>query len=753
MRLGRRLALLLLLCGQLRAPGEGAAARQASCGLRCPNHARLRGGGESSSSFGAASDESASAGPTRRGKAGQGLGKVGSARRLAASQELPSAQPFEVELALSPGRGAETHAEPHGGAGAEDGASSSAPGGGDIEEEVRAIEREKIARLQTRASRTGSDGRQQGRAMRTPNRGSRRQAPREQKVRNSEALASAPVRTLRQRAVAVNYEEGSESILDEAWAEESSCMSDGQEVAQEGGIQNTAQVQRAAVAPREQVRRTRRKSEAERAANPLGQELSDSGVEGGEAMELKETEETREARRKRRLEEEAQLAAEDALGEHEDADKRYRASRRKLIRDYWGESPEPPPLPAREYTFEEDLAVFRDAERQLRAACQRGDVAEAERLLARGAVMEEWDNCTEDTALTLMRGMRRDAKAKREPRHLRIEISSEDDGRVEDILRDLNLTEHRVLPTVGKEDDGSMARRRGQQGEVAARPAPVMTDSAAHATDRSRPAGAGHIERGGGFESDDDADVEVQAWREGGRWGEGTWGPLPLQKEEDVSLEGEPFLDCQVTGAMRGELFGNERGYSKQERECREFFAKAFPEHRAFRLTDDTDKVGAFTPGEEDCEGVSSSEERLWRDVPELHGWIDPLGRRMQKIEMAVVLNATHTLSKEEQDAIIISQPPCMALQDYMSESQDSHDNKELLVIPKKTTEITRMEMDPFDKLQSKLSTTLGRKEFDFIDALGGFERASAQIGVRGADQTYNQRRARFMNAKKGSYK
>jgi len=75
------------------------------------------------------------------------------------------------------------------------------------------------------------------------------------------------------------------------------------------------------------------------------------------------------------------------------------------------------------------------------------------------------------------------------------------------------------------------------------------------------------------------------------------------------------------------------------------------------------------------------------------------------------------------------------------------------------------MEIDPFDKMQSKLSTSFGRKEvfigfphstsciyqifphllvvefgsqmfeyeniqFDFVDALGGFERVGAQIGM-----------------------
>jgi hypothetical protein len=68
----------------------------------------------------------------------------------------------------------------------------------------------------------------------------------------------------------------------------------------------------------------------------------------------------------------------------------------------------------------------------------------------------------------------------------------------------------------------------------------------------------------------------------------------------------------QVSGALRGELSGNERGYRKYERACLEEIAREFPEHRAFRLKGDMDKVGALTPGEEECEGVTESEEALW---------------------------------------------------------------------------------------------------------------------------------------------
>ena len=114
--------------------------------------------------------------------------------------------------------------------------------------------------------------------------------------------------------------------------------------------------------------------------------------------------------------------------------------------------------------------------------------------------------------------------------------------------------------------------------------------------------------------------------------------------------------------------------------------------------------------------------------VPELHGWLDPMGRRMQKVEMAVMRNATHSLNPEEREAILLMKAPCVALREWMSASEDSLDDKELLVIPKKTTEVTTMEIDPFDKMQTTLSKTFGRKQFDIVDTLGGFERVDAQV-------------------------
>ena len=114
--------------------------------------------------------------------------------------------------------------------------------------------------------------------------------------------------------------------------------------------------------------------------------------------------------------------------------------------------------------------------------------------------------------------------------------------------------------------------------------------------------------------------------------------------------------------------------------------------------------------------------------VPELHGWLDPMGRRMQKVEMAVMRNATHSLNPEEREAILVMKAPCVALREWMSASEDSLDDKELLVIPKKTTEVTTMEIDPFDKMQTTLSKTFGRKQLDIVDTLGGFERVDAQV-------------------------
>lgn len=712
---------------------------------------RLRGGG----AVGASSSESrseVSEGTSRRGKTGLGLGKAGLERRLLIQESLPATDRAQ-EAVQNLGSQAPL------GVGALESVNEVVAGGVGIEDQARAMEEQSNARLRARSLRAGKGKgrRKQGRSANLPMRASKRGGGRRSNV-YKESAPREPTRTLRQRTVAVNYEEESESIAGKAWSPDPADMSDGQESAgerQRADLHSNRVVSaRPAPVVQGQARRGRRKSGADKAANPLGQELSESAG-NEEALRLRELEGAHEERRKRRLEDAAEAEGAGPSGEldRDDADAEYRAARRKLIRDHWGESPEPPPLPRREYTLEEDLAVFRDAERQLRAACEEGDVAEAERLLSRGAVMEEWDNCTEDTVLTLMRAMRRDAKTRSGGAALRVDSSegSEDDGVLEDILRDLNLTES-LSPAFNDADRHSVARG-AVQGD-------------GHAGFLSHTAGgAGHREgqlvgsrvrdEGAGDMSDaDDAQDDIRAaWREGGRWGNGTWGPLPLEEEKEVSLEGEAFLDCQVTGALRGEFIGNERGYRKYQRSCQEFFAAEFPEHRAFRLTEDADKVGAFTPGEEDCEGLSDSDERLWRDVPELHGWIDPMGRRMQKIEMAVVRNATHTLSAEEQDAIILTQPPCVALQDYMSESLDSHDANDLLVIPKKMTEISRLEIDPFDKLQSKLSTTLGRKEFDFVDALGGFERSSALIGVRGTDQTYNQRRARFMNSKKGSYK
>ena len=575
----------------------------------------------------------------------------------------------------------------------------------------------------------------------------------------------APTRTLRVRQTAVNYEESDSLPPARQWSAEHSMMSDDSAQARRGrsgakdgtkaGTEGLGADSGGRLVGILGVGRRRKSSGADKDANPLGQELSDSVLEE-RAVLVEESEGARKERRKRQLQHEAEEEAEEAAaltansdGSSKNMTNCARAFRRRLIRQHWGESPEPPPVSRREYTFEEDLAVFRDAEQTLREACDRGNVPEATTLLSCGAVMEEWANCTGNTTLTLFRAMRDNGiiKSKRTQMHFNYDSSQEDDMLLHQVLADLDLDckgcevsaadARLLLPTRARAEQntrsGSVAMESsGRVGEA------IFCLHASKDTDDRDATGD---------------ESEALAWREGDAFGQGSWGPMPLPREEDVSAEGEPFLDCQITGALRGELTGNERGYRKYERECREYFANEFPDHRVFKLTDDKDKVGAFTPGEEDCEGVTESEERLWAEVPDLFGWIDPLGRRMQKIEMAMVCNATTTLNEEEREAIIYAQAPCMKLQDLMSQSEDSFDTKELLVIPKKTTEITTMEIDPFDKMQTKLSSTVGRKDFDFVDALGGFERVGAQIGVRGADQTYNARRARFMNAKKGSYK
>jgi hypothetical protein len=51
---------------------------------------------------------------------------------------------------------------------------------------------------------------------------------------------------------------------------------------------------------------------------------------------------------------------------------------------------------------------------------------------------------------------------------------------------------------------------------------------------------------GAGEVGEDELEEEVLEWREGGVWGEGRWMPEGMAREEDVSLGGEPFLDCQV---------------------------------------------------------------------------------------------------------------------------------------------------------------------------------------------------------------
>ena len=96
--------------------------------------------------------------------------------------------------------------------------------------------------------------------------------------------------------------------------------------------------------------RSRRGKKDDTDVNLLAHELSEMSEarEAGGARGIRETWEAHEEERKRRLEEEADEDADDAELNDGDQHKRYRAFRRELIRKFWGESPEPPPLPRRE---------------------------------------------------------------------------------------------------------------------------------------------------------------------------------------------------------------------------------------------------------------------------------------------------------------------------------------------------------------------------------------------------------------------
>merc|ERR1719163_1331472 len=98
------------------------------------------------------------------------------------------------------------------------------------------------------------------------------------------------------------------------------------------------------------VGRRRKSSGADKDANPLGQELSDSVLEE-RAVLVEESEGARKERRKRQLQHEAEEEAEEAAalvansdGSTKNMTNRARAFRRRLIREHWGESPEPPPM-------------------------------------------------------------------------------------------------------------------------------------------------------------------------------------------------------------------------------------------------------------------------------------------------------------------------------------------------------------------------------------------------------------------------
>jgi hypothetical protein len=262
-------------------------------------------------------------------------------------------------------------------------------------------------------------------------------------------------------------------------------------------------------------------------------------------------------RRKRQLveeeeEEEEEAAAAVKVGEGVteggDEHKRYRAFRRRYMRELWASSASPPPSPPREYTLEEDLAVFRDAERQLRGACEAGNVTEAERLLACGAVFEEWDGCSEGTVMTLMRAMQRNERRESRETNKRFEVeesSGEADGLLASVLQDLELRQ-RAGASVAADSVYTEEHLPEEHEELSSKKEASLLLASGSNVGAQAPQ-AEEEEEGGGEE-----DVVEEAWREGGVWGEGRWGELPLERDEDVSLEGAPFLDCQVSG-FRGQ--------------------------------------------------------------------------------------------------------------------------------------------------------------------------------------------------------
>ncbi len=350
----RALAPVLVLGLVLRLGGGGPAGHGPGAGLEGDDEEPSRGSQESQLA------------PARQGKAGQGKGGVGWGKlgpgRAFGGKGLPSpGDPASADHRAGAEEGT-GGPEPGAARSNDDGANAGMTDGGSIEERVREMEQA------TAAKRSGAAARQ---ARRKPSTGSTRrgstavsQRLAERLKMNDDARLSGQTRPLRERHAPVNYEEVSESNPPDDWSPSHSDMSINDEVAEVGGgkVQRRARAAKsrgASQAKGDLAGRGggRRRRELDKDANPLGQELSGSGEEGGGDGELEDSEEAREERRKRRLEEEAEEAAEDAEGADGDVYKRYRSFRRKVVREFWGESPEPPPEPRREYTFEE-VCVF-----------------------------------------------------------------------------------------------------------------------------------------------------------------------------------------------------------------------------------------------------------------------------------------------------------------------------------------------------------------------------------------------------------
>ncbi|KAJ1494166.1 hypothetical protein T484DRAFT_2582984 [Baffinella frigidus] len=234
---------------------------------------------------------------------------------------------------------------------------------------------------------------------------------------------------------------------------------------------------------------------------------------------------------------------------------------------------------------------------------------------------------------------------------------------------------------------------------------------------------------------------------------------LSYDNDESSSRE-SVFMQSQVTLVTRKFMLSDE-GCGKQEdqavKNAVEWARAAHPKVKLMQAKRPP-PVGMFYPGEEDVE--EEAQERMeWEEEidlsenPEMEGFVDPVGQRMYRIEMALNRNATEELDSSDREHAKILVNPCEALQDMMSESSSSYEG-EVLKIRKRTTEITQAELSPWDKTaDSRLSATFGKKAFDVVDTLEGFERAGTGLGIRTGDQTYNQIRSRFLAAKTGSYK